>query len=123
LIELHSIPASQAGLQDTELARISQEVTGRRICGWYPAFLQELMTFPVGKHDDIVDALGLIGQMLATLQVASRPKPKAKKPDSGYSPFANVTQMEAYTSGGDDGWTQALIENGLGDERWSWRML
>jgi hypothetical protein len=27
LIELHSIPASQAGLQDTELARISQEVT------------------------------------------------------------------------------------------------
>jgi hypothetical protein len=29
LIELHSMPASQAGLQDIELARISQEVTER----------------------------------------------------------------------------------------------
>jgi hypothetical protein len=29
LIEFHSIPAAKAGLQDIELARISQEVTGR----------------------------------------------------------------------------------------------
>jgi hypothetical protein len=29
LIELHSIPASQAGFQDIELARISQEVLRR----------------------------------------------------------------------------------------------
>jgi predicted phage terminase large subunit-like protein len=31
---------------------------------WYAPFQQELLTFPVGKHDDQVDALGLIGQML-----------------------------------------------------------
>jgi hypothetical protein len=31
---------------------------------WYPAFLSELLNFPAGKHDDQVDALGLIGQIL-----------------------------------------------------------
>ena len=31
---------------------------------WYPAFRHELMTFPAGKHDDQVDAIGLIGQIL-----------------------------------------------------------
>jgi predicted phage terminase large subunit-like protein len=30
----------------------------------YPAFLSELLNFPAGKHDDQVDALGLIGQVL-----------------------------------------------------------
>jgi hypothetical protein len=29
LIELHSMPASQAGLQDIELARVSQRLSGR----------------------------------------------------------------------------------------------
>jgi len=28
---------------------------------WYPAFRSELLAFPAGKHDDQVDALGLIG--------------------------------------------------------------
>ena len=28
------------------------------------AFLSELVNFPAGKHDDQVDALGLIGQLL-----------------------------------------------------------
>lgn len=31
---------------------------------WYPAFRGELLTFPAGKHDDQVDALGLVGQLL-----------------------------------------------------------
>lgn len=31
---------------------------------WYPAFRSELLSFPAGKHDDIVDALGLVGQLL-----------------------------------------------------------
>jgi hypothetical protein len=31
---------------------------------WYPAFRSELLTFPSGKHDDQVDALGLVGQLL-----------------------------------------------------------
>jgi predicted phage terminase large subunit-like protein len=31
---------------------------------WYPEFRSELLSFPAGKHDDQVDALGLIGQVL-----------------------------------------------------------
>ena len=31
---------------------------------WYPAFAQELLSFPVAKNDDQVDALSIIGQML-----------------------------------------------------------
>src|SRR5829696_2980174 len=31
---------------------------------WLPAFRTELLTFPAGAHDDEVDALGLIGQLL-----------------------------------------------------------
>ena len=31
---------------------------------WYSAFRSELLSFPAGKHDDQVDALGLVGQLL-----------------------------------------------------------
>jgi predicted phage terminase large subunit-like protein len=31
---------------------------------WYPELRSELLSFPAGKHDDQVDALGLIGQLL-----------------------------------------------------------
>jgi predicted phage terminase large subunit-like protein len=31
---------------------------------WYPALRAELLSFPVGVHDDQVDALGLVGQLL-----------------------------------------------------------
>jgi predicted phage terminase large subunit-like protein len=31
---------------------------------WYPEFRRELLSFPAGKHDDQVDAIGLIGQVL-----------------------------------------------------------
>lgn len=39
---------------------------------WYPEFKKELMTFPAGRHDDQVDALGLIGQILDKM-VAGKP--------------------------------------------------
>jgi predicted phage terminase large subunit-like protein len=41
---------------------------------WFAAFQQELLSFPVGRHDDQVDALGLIGQMLATVMAGQKPK-------------------------------------------------
>jgi len=49
---------------------------------WYPAFRAELLSFPAGKHDDQVDALGLIGQLLDMMIPGSPPaKPeRAKKP-------------------------------------------
>jgi hypothetical protein len=31
---------------------------------WYPSLRAELLSFPAGKHDDQVDALGLVGQLL-----------------------------------------------------------
>jgi len=34
---------------------------------WLVNFRAELLTFPAGKHDDQVDALGLIGQLLAIM--------------------------------------------------------
>jgi len=40
---------------------------------WYADFRSELLTFPAGRYDDQVDALGLIGQLLDTM-VEGRPK-------------------------------------------------
>jgi predicted phage terminase large subunit-like protein len=52
---------------------------------WLPAFEGELLTFPVGKHDDMVDTLGLIGRMLDDMVAASVPKAAAKPANaSGY---------------------------------------
>jgi predicted phage terminase large subunit-like protein len=49
---------------------------------WYPGFRSELLSFPAGKHDDQVDALGLIGQLLDKMMsgrkpaVADMPRPR-----------------------------------------------
>ena len=52
---------------------------------WYPAFRSELLSFPAGKHDDQVDALGLLGQLLDQMVPGPRPKqPEKPKVDSGY---------------------------------------
>ena len=56
---------------------------------WYPEFRSELLGFPAGKHDDQVDALGLIGQLLDQMVAGQAPKkPEPPKPDSGYRPIA-----------------------------------
>lgn len=46
---------------------------------WFPEFRHELLSFPAGKHDDQVDAIGLIGQLL--LEPYTDTKPVEKKPD------------------------------------------
>jgi predicted phage terminase large subunit-like protein len=46
---------------------------------WYPAFIQELLSFPAGKHDDQVDMLGLIGQLLDKM-IRGNAKRQAEKP-------------------------------------------
>ena len=46
------------------------------------------MSFPAGKHDDCVDALGLIGQLLDHIMPGNKPKPlKEKKIESGYRQY------------------------------------
>jgi predicted phage terminase large subunit-like protein len=52
---------------------------------WYPAFRSELLSFPAGKHDDQVDALGLIGQLLDKMMAGNKPaQPEKAKNQSGY---------------------------------------
>jgi predicted phage terminase large subunit-like protein len=53
---------------------------------WYAAFRSELLSFPAGKHDDQVDALGLVGQLLDQMMAGDAPsKPEQKQDQSGYS--------------------------------------
>lgn len=53
---------------------------------WYPALRSELLAFPAGKHDDQVDALGLVGQLLNKMSVGTRPVELEKpKNISGYT--------------------------------------
>jgi predicted phage terminase large subunit-like protein len=54
---------------------------------WYSAFRSELLSFPAGKHDDQVDALGLVGQLLDTMLAGQKPKvPEKPKNPTGYAP-------------------------------------
>jgi predicted phage terminase large subunit-like protein len=41
---------------------------------WYPELRSELLSFPSGRHDDQVDALGLVGQLLDTMVAGVVPK-------------------------------------------------
>jgi predicted phage terminase large subunit-like protein len=41
---------------------------------WAEQLRSELLSFPAGKHDDAVDALGLIGQLLDMIIPGERPR-------------------------------------------------
>jgi predicted phage terminase large subunit-like protein len=45
---------------------------------WLPELRAELLGFPQGKHDDQVDALGLVGQLLDKWSPGIRPPPKTR---------------------------------------------
>lgn len=56
---------------------------------WYPALRSELLSFPAGKHDDQVDALGLVGQLMNKMSLGQRPaEPEIRKNVSGYKAVA-----------------------------------
>ena len=60
---------------------------------WYPAFRSELLSFPAGKHDDQVDAIGLIGQLLDHMLEGEHPVPVPKPENmSGYRRHENETR-------------------------------
>lgn len=44
---------------------------------WRADFTAELLSFPAGMHDDQVDALGLVGQLLDRMVSGSKPEPPA----------------------------------------------
>jgi len=55
---------------------------------WFADFRAELLSFPAGKHDDQVDALGLVGQLLdVMIDGRHPPKREPKQPKSGYATY------------------------------------
>ena len=52
---------------------------------WLPDLRSELLHFPAGKHDDQVDALGLVGQLLDQMVYGTKPKPESPQKRSGYT--------------------------------------
>lgn len=63
---------------------------------WMADFTQELLVFPAGKHDDQVDAFGLIGRMLDELVKASVPKPAMKRVARDYSPASDGDSRDSW---------------------------
>ena len=65
-----------------------------------PVARSELLSFPAGKHDDQVDALGLIGQLLDKMVPGVKPKePEKPKPKIDYRPLhlgARLNDWVAY---------------------------
>jgi predicted phage terminase large subunit-like protein len=52
---------------------------------WYPELRSELLSFPAGKFDDQVDALGLVGQLLDRMTAGEYPTiPVKPENQSGY---------------------------------------
>jgi len=62
---------------------------------WLPDLYSELLSFPAGKHDDQVDMLGLLGQLLDKMMHGDAPaKPAVREDPNGYS------EPEAQDDGG-----------------------
>ena len=65
---------------------------------WFPAFRAELLSFPAGKHDDQVDMIGLLGQLLDKIMAGRKPRPDvAPKRDRWDRAFDRQ-----FSDGGDD---------------------
>jgi hypothetical protein len=64
---------------------------------WYPAFRAELLSFPAGKHDDQVDALGLIGQLLDLMVPARVTKPKEPARRDDYMEYTERVDIDLTT--------------------------
>lgn len=62
---------------------------------WFADFRSELLSFPAGKHDDQVDMIGLLGQLLDNMVDGVLPKAKeGPKNPSGYSPIETYDDEE-----------------------------
>jgi hypothetical protein len=62
----------------------------------------EMMSFPAGKHDDQVDALGLLGQLLDRMTAGPTAKPPAPPKDSWARAFERANRNNA-----EDDWKTA----------------
>jgi predicted phage terminase large subunit-like protein len=62
---------------------------------WRMALEAEMMSFPAGKHDDQVDALGLLGQLLDRMTAGPTAKPPAPAKDSWARAFDRARGNDA----------------------------
>lgn len=67
---------------------------------WWPECRSEMLSFPVGKHDDFCDALGLVGQLLDRM-TNGRPLPE-KEPDSDMAAYRSREEDWEDRDGGFD---------------------
>ena len=86
-------PAREQFVSTKDKATRAQAIRGRAAMGkvylpankdWAPDLLNELLTFPVGKHDDQVDCLSLIGRMLDVMTKGNKPKPETPQTRGDY---------------------------------------
>lgn len=70
---------------------------------WYPDFRAELLAFPSGKHDDICDALGLIGQIIDKMVGGRAPTSVKPRPVVGVGFGASTATLS-------DLWSQRDIK-------------
>lgn len=61
---------------------------------WRADVETELLRFPAGVHDDIVDALGLIGQLLDKINAPGRPKPNTRPKRDGWDTTPDDSQSD-----------------------------
>jgi predicted phage terminase large subunit-like protein len=52
---------------------------------WFADFRSEILSFPAGKFDDQVDALGLVGQLLDRMLAGQKPRAEVKLPRDKYA--------------------------------------
>jgi predicted phage terminase large subunit-like protein len=74
---------------------------------WRQAFEAELLTFPAGRHDDQVDALGLVGQLLDRMIKGTAPKKQKPELRDGYTRLFDQP-MAMQTSAGRSSDTECL---------------
>lgn len=53
---------------------------------WLSDLVNEMMSFPVGVHDDQVDALGLVGQLMDRMDMGSKPKAEKEQAKARFTP-------------------------------------
>ena len=84
---MSSLPGAEGAPRSCPTGLMAE--VGLRWCGINAAsterrILTELLSFPAGKHDDQVDALGLVGQLLDKISAGPRPKPPEVTQRDGY---------------------------------------
>jgi predicted phage terminase large subunit-like protein len=65
---------------------------------WRADLEAELLSFPAGRHDDQVDALGLVGQLLDIMTSGDKPKSPEPRRDSWDLAFERASRSDGYVS-------------------------